>query len=1539
MVGHKSNRYCNNEGALAFEYNLEDTDTVGGSIVYNGQSSVLWQNIRDAFKNELKAMYISLRSTLLFNYEHVRDAFLEHQSVWPERIWNEDAFTKYLQPFILNNRNYLDMLLGDKSSQRDWWLYNAFKYRDSKYGTGSAKANRIILRGYIDGDPNDPNDAASIASQIANANITVTPYAHIYASVLFGSYTLSHRMERNQTYTFMNPLDYMNDTEIYLDSADQLRDVGDLSVLRLGKVADFSAGIKLEQLVVGSSEAGYQNNYLQSLNVGNNELLKSINVCNCKALATTIDLSGCTGIETVLATGSVITGVNLPIGGHLKRLDLPATITNFTVRNQINLTTVNIAGYTNLTTLRVENTPNTPIEAILTGATNLNRVRLIGVEWTATSDSVLEDCIDTLDDCIGMDVNGNNTAKAVIVGRVNLSSINGTLLARIQEDYPDLVVVVNGLAQYIVKFYNTDNTLLYSEVVAEGDDAVNPVTAGYISAPTQANTDEVHYVFNDFGTLPTNVNQNSSCVATYTESYRVRYMNDSTVMQSGYVTRGGSTQYSGTTPTKAQDAQYTYTFNGWSGADNASTGAVSNVTQAKDITATFTNTIRTYTVTFKNDDNSTVLQTLSNVAYGTTPSYTGATPTSTDASMGAFMGWTPALGPITGDTVYVATYVPPVEDVEISGDWASIIDEVIYGTYAANRKVGNYKALDLSTEGTPNMQIVAIDTDVDKEGNTVPLTFIAKECLSTSQKMNSTDINTGGYPASAMKTYMSSTILNLVPSTVKPYLAAVAKISKDYNGGTSQDLTSYERAWIPSGREVGFSGSSYEQSGPIYNLIYKNEDSRIKTRGGSADFWWLRSARTDYSSAFSGVYSYGASGSSGASGANGVALGFSVAPDTIRDSWDEISDNIKNNTYTTKYSIGDTKAVDMGDQGIICFQIAAFDTDVDANGNTIPITWVAKQIMVTSEQMNSTGTNSGGYPASAMKTYVDGLKSSLPATLQAMIVAASKTSRYYNGVTLQDLTSTEELWIPSYREIFGGTSYEQSGPVYSSLFSSSSTRIKKKYGTGSASFWWLRSVITGNASYFGRVNSSGNSGDNLANYNSGVVLGFCTGARGPMDLNDTWDDVNDAILDGTYTTKYQIGDTIGLDLGNEGSNTRMQIAAFDTDVDANGNTIPITFISKDALATSKKMNSTSTNTGGYPASAMKTYVDGLKSSLPATLQSMIVAASKTSRDYNGGSLQDLTSNLELWIPSYREVSGGTSYEQSGPMYSNLFTNNSSRIKKKCGTDTISVWWLRSAMTSNGLDFRYVKNNGAFDYRNADYITSVVLGFCVKGHRTEPADLNDTWDQVDAKIANGTYATEYVVGDTIPLSIGSNGSKYNGRAQIVAIDGDVDANGNTIPLTFITVDQLNTTHNMNSTSTNAGGYPASAMKTYVDGLKSSLPATLQSMIVAASKTSKDYNGGTPQDLTNNLELWIPSVREVFGGTSYEQSGPIYNTIYKDNASRIKTRGGSADFWWLRSAFTGNASSFSYVKTSGNSGNGNANYTNGVVLGFCTGAIPT
>lgn len=623
----------NNEGVLSFTYSLEDTDTIGGDKVFNGQDSVLWCNIRDAYADEIAEMYKGLRTkeNTNFAYAPVRDRFNEHQDVWPEALWNEDSYIKYIDNFITGSGSYLSMLQGSKESQRDWWLFNAFRYRDSKYQTGDANTEFVTLRCYGMGD------------------ISLTPYSDIYARIKYGSYTVTQRAFRNVSVTLLNPIDTMSDTEVYIYSADRIANIGDLSALKIG-FADFAMATKLQSLILGSDADGYTNERMTELHVGNNQLLTVLDVSNCTNLAQTIDLSGCYGLETVKAGGTSIPSINLPNGGHIETLILPETITNLTIQNQKDLETIDIAGYGSLTTLRIENTTSIPYEEIINGATNLNRVRLIGIDWYSEDEENLQSAIDKLETCVGIDESGNNTPHAVVQGKIYVDNISGELLAEIQENFPEVVVVVGGVEIYLVRFMNYDGTELYKEAVTKGNDAEDPVEEEYIDAPSKPNTDTVHYVYDGWNGELTNITSNKVFTAKYAESYRVRFLNyDSTILQTSFVQNGETAEYTGETPTKPSTAQYDYTFNGWSGSGP--------VTAPVDYVAQFTSSVRYYTVRFINGN--AILQTDS-VAYGGSTSYRGATPTYYDPTQADdydFAGWNKDTSSITGDTDAYAVWM------------------------------------------------------------------------------------------------------------------------------------------------------------------------------------------------------------------------------------------------------------------------------------------------------------------------------------------------------------------------------------------------------------------------------------------------------------------------------------------------------------------------------------------------------------------------------------------------------------------------------------------------------------------------------------------------------------------------------------------------------------------------------------------------------------------------------------------------------------------------------------------------------------------
>ena len=108
--------------------------------------------------------------------------------------------------------------------------------------------------------------------------------------------------------------------------------------------------------------------------------------------------------------------------------------------------------------------------------------------------------------------------------------------------------------------------------------------------------------------------------------------------------------YDGKKPTRAADAQYTYTFKGWD-------KPFEKVTKDVTYTAVYEETINKYTVTWVNWDNKE-LEKDEDVPYGADPEYDGDTPTkAADAQYSyKFAGWNPAVSPVTGDVTYKAQF-------------------------------------------------------------------------------------------------------------------------------------------------------------------------------------------------------------------------------------------------------------------------------------------------------------------------------------------------------------------------------------------------------------------------------------------------------------------------------------------------------------------------------------------------------------------------------------------------------------------------------------------------------------------------------------------------------------------------------------------------------------------------------------------------------------------------------------------------------------------------------------------------------------------
>ena len=178
-------------------------------------------------------------------------------------------------------------------------------------------------------------------------------------------------------------------------------------------------------------------------------------------------------------------------------------------------------------------------------------------------------------------------------------------------------VFTSVLNKYTVTWKNGDTTLETDKNVEYG---TMPTYNG--AEPQKAADAQYVYVFSGWSPVVSEVVGNVTYVAQFTSapnSYTIVWKNgDSTLETDENVVYGTTPSYDGATPTKDATAQYTYTFSGW-------TPQISSVTGSVTYQAQFTETLRSYTVTFYAEDGLTVLDTVT-VEYGSNAVYSKSTP-------------------------------------------------------------------------------------------------------------------------------------------------------------------------------------------------------------------------------------------------------------------------------------------------------------------------------------------------------------------------------------------------------------------------------------------------------------------------------------------------------------------------------------------------------------------------------------------------------------------------------------------------------------------------------------------------------------------------------------------------------------------------------------------------------------------------------------------------------------------------------------------------------------------------------------------------
>lgn len=500
-----------NSGGLTFSYGLEDTDMVGDSWVFNAHDSVLWCNIRDLRSEELKSLHIRLAGQGAWNGERRAGMFREYQSAVCEALRAEDMHNKYFVPWLNGDASaYAAKCLGTKEDQREQFFRYQEVYKGSQYC-----------------DLTNRNDAISMHVTMETAgdgDLTITTYSDLYIVVMYGNGgRVAKRVKRNIPTRIECPTDSLGDTEIYIFAASSLTAISSLAAMKPKFVLATTAE-RLQELTVGSGEPGYRNLNLNQIGVGNNRMLKTLDLRGCPNLVTALDLSGMTSLQRFLASGSGITGVSFARGCPLSEIRLPA-VSSLTAQEmrEVQEFWMDPNG---LTLIRVEDCPGIDTLAICKGAGKLERGRITGIDWNDSDAATLL----RLAGLAGYDGQGKPTDRFVLTGKAHVGMITQEQIYAVRGAFPELELSYDQVVESVtVTFVNWDGTELYQQVIPRGSDAVNPVTAGYIDTPTRLSDVQKHYSYTGWDKSLKGIATSTVITAVYAASdrfYRVTYWAD-----------------------------------------------------------------------------------------------------------------------------------------------------------------------------------------------------------------------------------------------------------------------------------------------------------------------------------------------------------------------------------------------------------------------------------------------------------------------------------------------------------------------------------------------------------------------------------------------------------------------------------------------------------------------------------------------------------------------------------------------------------------------------------------------------------------------------------------------------------------------------------------------------------------------------------------------------------------------------------------------------------------------------------------------------
>ena len=228
----------------------------------------------------------------------------------------------------------------------------------------------------------------------------------------------------------------------------------------------------------------------------------------------------------------------------------------------------------------------------------------------------------------------------------------------------------------------------------------------------------------------------------------------------------------------------------------------------------------------------------------------------------------------------------------------------------------------------------------------------------------------------------------------------------------------------------------------------------------------------------------------------------------------------------------------------------------------------------------------------------------------------------------------------------------------------------------------------------------------------------------------------------------------------------------------------------------------------------------------------------------------------------------------------------------------------------------------------------------------PDFATDSWEAIIAKVKAGN-GSEYAVGSTKEVDLGTTYGTHTLRIANTSTPSECSTTGFSQTACGFVLEfaDIITNHKMNDTNTNAGGWPSTSMRTFVNNdIYNALSDEIKNAIIDTTVVS-GHGREDAENFTSTDKLYLLSTAEVWANgqscdTARDNTRQLdyyknLGTSTSNYSGAIKKSESSAVLWWLRAAYFIYTNNFLTVNDHGGWRSDDAYATRGVAPAFRLG----